>query len=778
MFILKDIRCIPVCSDGSVSNSSPVLVNPLQVIIYNPEEIATFVPFLNPLPECLYPVYHNMLERIGVQREICFDSIRTALEVMHKHVENPLDINTIKALKLIIKKLYLCLQHSTECLSMSSQVVLYLPNGNKELVESTRLLYNDKDNYKSVNFDLSHLPFSFLSLLVPRYEEIIEYGFILKQLYSALGKLPEDLRPLLLSSHCVERLSDSCTLESDENLTELAKKVKQALSIEDFAKITKSMILDPSRKNEDSCEKFSQAIADICGSIRVYSVRNLTVDVLLNVCQPPAKLGTAKMDFLLDTESFLLYFDSEAHPLTFNVLESLTDTFISCAAKISQVDVSQLVHPERVIGNLLKDPTPIQIKEMLHASGISLANIELTSGRTNFDLTPKLGETVPEELHHRLYFDVLNVFRPQEWVAYTDREDHFIFARIEYHIESESGESVSESDDDSDEELSRYLIIISEDDEIGKEVSVVDLRKILRMKEMLQDDGSTELVLYDPECESVHFWDTIKDDKLKLFLKEIYEELKRIWKIKDEELRRKAIKAMYLKWHPDKNPSPFATKAFQYLQRQLNRLRQGLPLEDPDDAEQSNEPSDGTHYYYEWADAFRRWNDIGASHGAYWRRERSYHASRPGGGGPSRFDDHLNINPDTDAAEKWFKQAECDLLAVEILLREVDIETRVCAHVCFLAHQVAEKALKAGMYKKFGHWQKKHDLEGYAISIEQSEHCVGLRYPAIRLNGYYTKTRYPDEYSPPAVPSENFSPEQAREAEQDARMILEIIRNL
>ncbi|MCG8624025.1 MAG: hypothetical protein MJE68_18795, partial [Proteobacteria bacterium] len=429
MLILKDIQCIPVCSDGSVSNSSPVLVNPLQVIIYNYEEIATFVPFLNPLPECLYPVYHNMLERIGVQREICFDSIRTALEVMHKHVENPLDINTIKALKLIIKKLYLCLQHSTECLSVSSQVVLYLPNGNKELVESTRLLYNDKENYKSVNFDLSHLPFSFLSLLVHRFEEITEYGFTLKQLYSALGKLPEDLRPLLLSSYCVERLSDSCTLESDENLTELAKKVKQALSIEDFAKITKSMILDPSGKNEDSCDKFSQAIAYICGSIQVYSVRNLTVDVLLNVCQPPAKLGTAKMDFLLDTESlnFSLYFDSAAHPLTFNIFESLTDTFISCAAKISQVDVSQLVHPERVIGNLLKDPTPIQIKEMLHASGISLANIELTSGRANFDLTPKLGETVPEELHHRLYFDVLNVFRPQEWVAYTDREDHFIF---------------------------------------------------------------------------------------------------------------------------------------------------------------------------------------------------------------------------------------------------------------------------------------------------------------------------------------------------------------
>ena len=782
MLILKDIQCVPVCSDGSIANlSSPVLVNPLQVIIYNHEEIAMFVPFLNPLPECLYSAYHNVLELIGVQREICFDSIRTALEVMHKHVKNPLDVNTIKVLKLIIKKLYLCLQHSTQCLSVSLQDVLYLPNRNKELVESTKLLYNDKDNYKSVEFDLSNLPFSFLSLLVHRYEEIIEYRFSLKDLYSALCKLPEELRPLLLSSCCVERISNSCKPESDENLTELAKKVKQALNIQDFAKITKTMTLDPSGKNEDSCDKFSQAIADICESIQVYSVLDLTVDVLLNVCQPPAKVGTAKMDFLLDVESHALYFDSAAHPLTFNIFESLTNTLISCAAKISQVDVSQLIHPERAIGSLLKSPTPIQIKEMLHALGISLANIELTSGRTNFDLTPKLGETIPEELHHRLHFDILNVFRPQEWVAYTDREDHFIFARIEYRVENESRESVSESDDDTDdEELSRYIIIISEDDETGKEVSIVDLRKILRMKEMLQDDGSTEMVLYDPECESVRFWDTVKGDKLKSFLKEICEELKKIWKIKDEELRRKAIKAMYLKWHPDKNPSPFATKAFQFLQRQLNRLKQGLPLEDPDDAEQNNESNDGAYYSYYWADAFRRWDDIGASHSAYWKRERSYHASWSGGS--SHFDDHLNVNPDPNTASVWFKQAECDLLAVQILLREVDTEKRVCAHVCFLAHQVAEKALKAGMYKIFGLWQtKKHYLERYAISIEQSEPSrfnLGLRHLAIKLDEYYNKTRYPDEYDFPMVPSENFNPQQARQAEHDARRILEIIQSI
>ena len=77
--------------------------------------------------------------------------------------------------------------------------------------------------------------------------------------------------------------------------------------------------------------------------------------------------------------------------------------------------------------------------------------------------------------------------------------------------------------------------------------------------------------------------------------------------------------------------------------------------------------------------------------------------------------------------------------------------------------------------------QRQHDLDGYARSIEQSDpsHCYSeLRYPAINLNGYYSRTRYPDEYDPPEVPSNKFSPEQAREAVQNARKILEIIRNI
>ena len=770
--VMKSIPCIPVSSDGSIVDPSfPVLVPPSLVVIYNQVEVAKLVPFLNPLPVCLHSAYHRMLDILGVNSEIGFENIRFALETIHKHVKQPLDskadMNTISVIKLLIKKLYFCLQSCTHCPG-----TLYLPNKNKALVESTRLLYNDKDNYKSVEFSLSGIQFSFFSLLVRKFDEIAEYKFTKRDLYNAL---PEPTRPLLLSLHCIEKLSSNSP--PDETLTEFAKQVKTAFDFSDFAKVARIMIGSRSETFIDSCELFTQAIDRLCKSVKVFSVPDLTVDVMLKLCNPPSPIGTAKMNFFLDTcsnsESYSLYIDSGVSPFTFNFIESLTNKIISFAIEVSKVDIKHLYQPERAIGFLLKCPNTHDVKEMLHEMGVSLADIEL-SGRMNTDIVPKLGETIPEELHHRLKFDILNVFRPQEWVAFADREDHYIFARIEYCIKSDV-KPQNELELNDYLELRRYLITISDsEDEATKEVSVVDLRKILRLREIIQNDGSSEVVLYDPESESVQLWDAISDDKLKSMMREICQELRKIWNCCDKALQRKGIKAMYLKWHPDKNPSPFATKAFQYLLRQIERHEKGLPLEDPDDGE-SEESYEIPHF---WADAYRRWDDIAASHQESMRRETSSRS----GAKSSGLDDHLNVKKDSKTAEKWLEQAECDLIALQTLLRDVDSENRVCAHVCFLAHQVAEKALKAGMYKLFGLQSsalRSHQLDILAYAIEQSQQIAsGLTQLVATLKSYYVKTRYPDEYYPPSVPSSHYNPSQAREAELAARVILEVMKSI
>ena len=72
----------------------------------------------------------------------------------------------------------------------------------------------------------------------------------------------------------------------------------------------------------------------------------------------------------------------------------------------------------------------------------------------------------------------------------------------------------------------------------------------------------------------------------------------------------------------------------------------------------------------------------------------------------------------------WIAQAESDLEALNTLLKVVDRAGRVCCQVCFLAHEVAEKALKAGKYVVCGldpGSLTNHNLTSHAIGLEQEK---------------------------------------------------------
>ena len=46
-----------------------------------------------------------------------------------------------------------------------------------------------------------------------------------------------------------------------------------------------------------------------------------------------------------------------------------------------------------------------------------------------------------------------------------------------------------------------------------------------------------------------------------------------------------AVIRMYIKWHPDKYPgnTELAEEAFKFLKRQVERLEEGKPMEDPEE---------------------------------------------------------------------------------------------------------------------------------------------------------------------------------------------------
>ena len=778
---LKTVSCIPVSNNGATTDvSSPVLVTPLQVIASDSHEVKQLLPFVNPLPHELFSVKPGILSSIGVTSDIHLSHVKFALETIHTHVQSKLDPNTIEVVKNLLKKLYNLLKHPLSGTSFDDDK-LYLPNKKHELVHCKQLLYNDKD-YCDSEFDFSQVPYSVLSLLTRKFDELDELGFQTKQFFQIL---PQNVRPIPFSSACRETLHTSC--KPQEEQSELGTKLKKCFELTEFGHCAQ-LILEQASSKKEICAKFGQSLEEFSKSVQVITVSNLKVDVHLELVSPPYKLGTAKVDFLLqqstaDYSLLHLYIDDKANPLTsFNLLESLTHAIVSHVAQTAEIDLSCLNQPEKAVEKMLQVSKPEDLRLVLDSLGINTARLNLSS-TLNVDLTPKLGAAIPEEWHHRLQADINNVFRPQEWVGFEERDNYFIFAQVQYQVNPELQQKESDSDDEHIE-LPIFRILTQEDDEEGKDVSIIDLHKILRIRQVTKDDGSTELVLYDSESESVRLWDAVKDDKLKVIMREICAELRRIWKIKDRDQKRKAIKAMFLKWHPDKNDSPFATKAFQFLQRQINRLEQGLPLEDPEEEWESTPEPPRNSY---WDNLFNVWSNTARRHGSSWRREQTY-CSRGGSGGGGGlwygsgwgWESSIRVTPEQEKAKVWLKQAECDLTALRFILTQTDSTQVVSAHVCFLAHQVAEKALKAGMYKRFGLHPsalKTHALTGHASALEGPLN-PGLHTLASSLESYYLRTRYPNLYTPDSVPSDKYGPSEAKRAENTVSRIFEMMRGI
>ena len=116
--------------------------------------------------------------------------------------------------------------------------------------------------------------------------------------------------------------------------------------------------------------------------------------------------------------------------------------------------------------------------------------------------------------------------------------------------------------------------------------------------------------------------------------------------------------------------------------------------------------------------------------------------------------------------EAWLKHAHSELRFGGLAL-----ENGFYAQACFIAQQVAEMALKAIAYYRRADAVKAHSIKNIsqALGINGKIETYGRK-----LDMYYTSTRCPDALPDNIVPAEFFTVEQAREALQMAKEILEI----
>ena len=782
---LKDVPCIPVCAEGNTSDiTKPVLVHPLQVIAES-RDCKAGHPFISPLPDVLFPFMRGVLSEIGVESTLQPINVRKALETIHTHVKQPLDPNTTEVVQYLLKQLYCLLKDCSEKEKYADALFpLFLPNEDHMLIQTTHLICSDKHQYRKTPWDFSSLSFSLFSFLSSNPRR--ELGFTPQQFCNCL---PQKVSPILLSRCCEEKLHTSCAEIIKSTYT--SDKLQCVFNLHMYIARAAHLIIQHTVQAdvEQDCSKFTTALQQFFQNTKIVVYKHLEADIFLTLVTPRKQIGTAKVPFLIqksEEQTFTLFL-SENTPL--NLPTHLATSIVSCVVQLCGIDPKALSNPEDVVAKLLTAESLDHIVGILEELDIPSDSFQLDDLYVEIPASsqkPKLGDPVPPEMHHLLDQDINNIFRPEELVGYEEHTDYIIFARVVYCIQKDVDENGERG-----EEYAQYLIYTQEDDELGKIVSVLDLFKFARTESVYvvdccevaipEDNDATQLsnILHD---EGDSGWKKIK--------KEICTDLQRIWRLPEEE-RRKGIKRLYLKWHPDKNDHKLATKAFQFLKHQISRLESGLTLNEDHEDEDHQIPSC-------WRSRWNSWNDIAARHGRYRQRAKydggGQHSEGRGGGRcrglnsgaggiSSSWWKEMTPQQDIPTARVWLLQAEVDMEVLKTILMRVNASPNHAGHVCFLAHEVAEKALKAGKYATCGLHSgslQHHGLVGHARAMEQVEPELtsGLSTSALALDNYYLETRFPNKYSPPAVPANHFTPDQAREAHRNADRILQIMKKV
>ena len=782
---LKLLSCIPVHAIITEEQGQyPVLVKPCCVVFGAKKHTQQYYPFLHSVSNDLYPA-RDFLEKVGVHDSIELQHMQIVLESAYNTSESgtvELDPNTMEVVSSAMVEVNSLLEkNKKDRQQMGDQVVaeklqpLYLPG--KDLDRFHMHAVNSLV-YSSLHHNVNLSGTDLFLLWTPIKQDIYPEKFC--------KLLPLSIRPRPLSQLCHKEVSENC--EKCDKIPKYVEDIEKTLKFPNLQQAlclaVKSMLsLHSSEKDQQRLiEKFQKHIAHFFEALKICCVQNLKVDLFLKDSESYKPVASQKEDCVIQQEEqvFCVYIDSSIHlPFISNIHKHITDVLAFCV--INDFKEEDFVTLKKFIERLLCAQRPDEIYSMLQEREISCNEMD------NALREPALGDNVPVSWIERLDMSNLNIFQPHEWVAYQPpgKEETYIFAQVSHPTSLRNA-----ADQPLHPAEIEYVIFTSEDDKDGRNVKAIDLYKIMR-GETAPDDAlppppseSRELVPFKGEKDAEPPPAPKPPITVEQGKEEVRRELEAIRHLSGDE-RKRAIRRLYLKWHPDKNlQSPeTAEEVFKFLQSELDRLERG----DGVTVENNSGP------YQSWRTSARTWNTHAQQHRTYQQQARRNRRRRRGGGGGGGFggggfesfffNQQFTPPKNEDEAKRWVRQAVADHKALQVLLQEAQHDAHLLCHVCFMAHEVAEKALKGAMLATCGLQNKQrsnHNIVPLACAVEQTEpeKARGLLTLAEPLKSTYKdETRFPKEESA-STPYERFKQETAMEAERCATRILEIVRDI
>lgn len=511
--------------------------------------------------------------------------------------------------------------------------------------------------------------------------------------------IPDNMRPHFLTDIVEERVDLSCISPCEGYCgLEIERYIHSGDFLQSFLRLAKHC------RKEAGKEWNSDTETEICEVVRRIHLRNVKgISTFLKVFSLPTT-GTKKdaqnlpetsepksVHIADDDSQIFVYFEAERN-WQLDIREKMC-LFLNerCQLKLGgrlSFLLTKIMAPEY---------TYQELSEMLDKESVGVYESSISVGES---LLPKPGTFVPKKLHKFLDNDYgLIQAYDYKFIAYLISDDDLP------PLHGDSDNNHKDDDDENEEGGQTYIYVhivqklsetsskplmfqeylVDTGEESPRVIPAYLLFKFIR-KPRHQSANEKRLVLFKGNTSDT------ENQASTLSIMDICAEIRNTlidaWE-KDEQERRKIIKRLWLKWHPDKNPDrvDVATKVFQYLQQCIELLQKGkIPP-----------------HYEKKGQAFSDGDTSGFSHGyssgggffsSSWFR-RSQHRWRN-----KTYGEYYDFDaPQTDhepepyhfysEARRWQEQAEFDVKDARSSLHDDGEHTNNL--ICYKAHQVRKE---------------------------------------------------------------------------------------
>lgn len=692
-------------------------------------------------------MFQAFFKDIGVKHNATAEQYCKVLAAIHDDSANmsQLNPNQRATVRRAVQQLFQLINKDQKSDHFSNTDTLYLLATDGKLHASGALRYND------TTFEARRLEGALKNkfLLLAKLS-LCHLSSDIYEHHRLLQLLPQRLRPKMLSGDAeekvLERNMQRCELESD---CEFSGWFQNHLSSLPFKHGLICLI------REQASGKITQEdAADTCtktfGSIQIVCCKNLETALWLENEQLPETTSGTDVFVKREREGCVFYLrhNDDMLPKVINDI-NMTLTKEINALLGNKIASNHLL----VLGQLLMCDTLDDVKKALAKNGIHNS----TEAESPLLSAPAPGADIPEEWYDSLDMNFLNNFEEGEYVGYSIN-NKYIYAIIVGEVSGNAGEHSQ-----------RFKIQLGQEEPI--EVSCLDLfqfkrhKKTGRGRRLDKSAGSLRMEVVwsagavpDSQPSARSSPASLEEAK-----REIDKHLEVIWPLPEEE-RNKALKRLYLRWHPDKNLDCYdlATEAFKYLKNRIDELLNGTAR---------NAGSAGQRRDHDFRNYYPSWNEEARYHRQ--GRERFSGAHRA----YNFWAYNQNVpQPNREEAQRWCRQARCDLQAAH-----KDVNGGSTEWCLFKVHQAVEKSLIAAAFKRHG--QRPDNSSITAMAERASLYSAQLRdLPQMvetlkQLGVDAKKTQYPNFHPFPNIPNEQFSSENEMLALDEASELLRKIES-